>query len=135
VGAVKSEGTLTLNGLAVAGSGLSGYQVGTGIDKMLDPRTRADGAVDVGQGTANLALSIGVPIDVKTGAIVTEAGTLVGATATAAGLAAGVSVGLAAETVRAAVRGQDTPIDVMDKAYGTHLGDIYEWVNGVYRRR
>jgi hypothetical protein len=45
---------------------------------------------------------------------------------------AGVSVGIAAVTVDAAIKGEDTPLDVADKFYGTHFGDIYGWVKGDY---
>ena len=41
---------------------------------------------------------------------------------------------VASESVHAAINHEPTPIDVMDKAYGTHFGNIYGWVTGVYSK-
>jgi RHS repeat-associated protein len=120
-----------LAGLGVIGAGLGGYKVGTGIDELVQGKT-AEGAINVSEGSAELGLSIGTAIAVKKGVLIAEGGITAGGTAVAAGLAAGFSVLLAAESARAAVRGEETPIDVMDKAYGTHFGDIAGWVSGKY---
>jgi RHS repeat-associated protein len=126
-------GTLKVLGgaLAVAGAGLAGWQVGSGIEQIIEGRT-ALGAIDVVQGIASLAMNVGAPAAVKAGAIVTGGSA---AAAAVVGLAAGVSVGIAAETARAAVEGRATPLDVADKFYGTHFGDIYGWVTGSYKGR
>ena len=113
--------------LAVAGAALGGYQVGTGIDQIANGKVGL-GLVDVGEGGANLALSIGTAHAVKTGAILAETGAAAATVTLAAGVAAGVSIGIAAETARAAVKGEATPVDVMDKAYGTGFGDIHGWI-------
>jgi RHS repeat-associated protein len=119
---------------AVGGSLAGGMQVGTGVDKMLNGKV-GEGAVDVGEGSANLGLSIGTTAAVKAGVITTEAGLAAGALTVGAGLAAAGSVLLVAETARAAVKGGETPIDIADKFYGTHFGDIYGWVTGAYSSR
>ena len=120
-------------GAAVAGSFMGGYQVGTGINQIVEGN-KALGAVDIAEGGANLGLTIGTAAALKSGALVAEAGAAAGGLALAAGVAAGVSVGLAAETARAAIKGEETPIDVADKFYGTHFGDIYGWVTGAYSK-
>ncbi len=68
----------------------------------------------------------------KSGALVAGGGALA---VTAVTLVAIASVGLAAETARAAIKGEETPIDVADKFYGTHFGDIAGWVSGAYAHR
>jgi RHS repeat-associated protein len=117
-------------GGGILGAATGGWQTGTGIDEITQGKTKL-GAVDLGEGTANLAMTIGVPALVKTGTIAAGAGA---AAVTVATLAATASVGLAAETARAAIKGQETPIDVADKFYGTHFGDIYGWVTGAYSK-
>jgi RHS repeat-associated protein len=47
-------------------------------------------------------------------------------------VAAAGSLLLLGTTIKAAVEGKETPIDVADKFYGTHFGDIYGWVSGRY---
>lgn len=120
--------------LAAVGSFAGGVQIGTGINQMSEGKT-AEGAINIGEGTANLGLSIGTMAFIKSGALIAEGGIAAGSLATAAGLAAGGSVILVAETVRAAVQGAETPIDVADKYYGTHFGDIYGWVTGAYSKK
>jgi RHS repeat-associated protein len=137
--AAASGGTKLLSGaksmaggtLAVAGSALGGWQVGSGINAVIEGRT-GEGAVDIAEGGANLAMSLGGAYAVKTGALVVGGGSVL---ATAAGAAAGVSVALAAETVRAAMKGEPTPVDVADAFYGTHFGDIAGWVRGDYSKK
>ena len=54
----------------------------------------------------------------------------------AAAILAGVgSVTLVGLTIQSAVQNVETPIEVADKFYGTHFGDIYGWVTGVYSSR
>ena len=119
---------------AVVGSAVGGYQVGKGINKMFEGKA-GEGAVDVGEGTANLGLTIGVAVALKAKVVVVEAGAAAGGVAALAGIAAAGSVTLAAETARAAVRGEETPLEVADKFYGTHFGNIYGWVTGAYSKR
>jgi hypothetical protein len=110
---------------AVGGAFVGGLQVGSGVNKIADGDV-AEGAVDVGEGAANIGLGItGV-------AVPAEAGLVGGGLAVAAGVAAAGSVALAAETVRATIRGEETPIDIADEFYGTHFGDLHGWVTGVY---
>jgi hypothetical protein len=118
----------------IGGSFLGGYQVGQGINQIIEGE-KALGAIDIAEGSANLGLTIGTAAALKSGALVAEAGAAAGGLALAAGVAAGASVGLAAETARAAIKGEETPIDVADKFYGMHFGDIYGWVTGAYSKR
>ena len=61
------------------------------------------------------------------------AGTAATAAVTGAAILAAVgSVALAGETIHAAATGQETPIDVADKFYGTHFGHISGWLRGEY---
>ncbi len=68
-----------------------------------------------------------------------EAGpaTVVGETLVAGGavVAAGGSVVLVCLTVKAALDGRPTPIDIADTFYGTHFGDLQGWVEGCYAPR
>jgi len=115
-----------LAGLSILGAAAGGVQVGGGVNKMIEGKA-AEGAIDVGEGSVNLGLSIGTAIAAKSGALVVEGGIAAGSLGVAAGVAAGVSVGIAAETARAGIKGEQTPIDVMDKAYGTGFGDTHRW--------
>lgn len=49
-------------------------------------------------------------------------------------LAATGSLLLLGMTLHDAVAGRETPIDVADKFYGTHFGDVAGWVTGTYSR-
>jgi hypothetical protein len=62
-----------------------------------------------------------------TGAAAGEALVTGGAVVAAAG-----SVLLLCFTVKAVVAGEQTPIDIADKFYGTHFGDVSGWVRGRY---
>ncbi|MFL5346059.1 MAG: hypothetical protein ACJ8AT_14820 [Hyalangium sp.] len=62
-----------------------------------------------------------------TGAAAGEALVTGGAVVAAAG-----SVLLLCFTAKAVVAGEQTPIDIADKFYGTHFGDVSEWVRGRY---
>ncbi|MFL5347447.1 MAG: hypothetical protein ACJ8AT_21895, partial [Hyalangium sp.] len=64
-----------------------------------------------------------------TGAAAGEALVTGGAVVAAAG-----SVLLLCFTAKAVVAGEQTPIDIADKFYGTHFGDVSEWVRGRYPR-
>jgi hypothetical protein len=108
--------------LAVEGALVGGAQVGGGINKIAGGDVLG-GAIDIAEGASDLGLSIA-----------TEAGLAAGGLATAAGLAAAGGIGLAAETARAASNGQLTPIDVADRFYGTHSGDIAGWMSGAYSK-
>jgi RHS repeat-associated protein len=111
--------------LGVVGSGLGGYKLGTGINEMLVERKWALGAVDAGEGASSLALTIGSAIAVKAGVVTTGAGVVMGAATLAAGVAAGVGVGLAAESMRAAIKGEKTPVEKLDAKLGTSIGDLH----------
>jgi hypothetical protein len=62
-----------------------------------------------------------------TSAVAGEALVTGGAVVAAAG-----SVLLLCFTVKAVVDGEQTPIDIADKFYGTHFGDVSGWVQGQY---
>jgi hypothetical protein len=47
-------------------------------------------------------------------------------------LAVGGSVVLVCLTVKAALDGRQTPLDIADAFYGTHFGDLQGWVQGCY---
>jgi RHS repeat-associated protein len=118
-------------GGGIVGSAAGGWQVGTGINQLAEGKT-AEGAISVTEGSVNLGMTIGVPALMKAGVVVAGGSA---AAVTGVTLVATASVGLAAETARAAVKGEETPIDVADKFYGTHFGDIYGWVTGAYSKR
>ena len=135
--ASKTAGTTAMKGLgaglAVVGALSSGWQFGTGLNQ-LATGAHGEGAINVVQGGFGLGSGIGVPMAVK--AAGEGASALIGGSSLALSgvtLLAGASVGLAAETARASLRGQETPIDVADKFYGTHFADIAGWVSGRYR--
>jgi hypothetical protein len=50
-------------------------------------------------------------------------------------LAAGGSVVLVCLTVKAALDGRRTPLDIADTFYGTHFGDLQGWAQGCYAPR
>ncbi|HYO55303.1 hypothetical protein [Archangium sp.] len=73
--------------------------------------------------------------------LVPQGGTTAAGTGAAAGealvtggavIAAAGSVLLLCFTVKAVVDGEQTPIDIADKFYGTHFGDVSGWVQGRY---
>jgi len=80
------------------------------------------------EGLGGLDLSIGTAIAVKKGAIIAETGIAAGGIAALATVAAGGAVYLLGETIRAAVKGVETPIEVADKYYGTGFADIPGWI-------
>ena len=47
-------------------------------------------------------------------------------------VAAGSSVVLVCLTLKAALDGRQTPLDISDTFYGTHFGDLQGWVQGCY---
>jgi hypothetical protein len=126
----KVAGKAVEVGGGILGAATGGWQTGTGIDELAHGQAKM-GAVDLAEGATNLAMTIGVPALIKSGTIVAGAGA---AAVTVTTLAATASVGLAAETARAAIQGKETPIDVADKFYGTHFGDIYGWATGAYSK-
>jgi hypothetical protein len=133
IAAASARSSPKMNALQVFGKGLlvlnsftSGLQIGTGLDEMFHDRV-GEGAVDSAEGSANLGLTIGSYAAVKSGALVAEAGTGAAAVTLLAGVAAGGSITLLASTARAAVRGEETPIEIADKYYGTSFSDIYSW--------
>jgi hypothetical protein len=127
----RAMGAAAIGGLgkaaSVVGAAGAGWQTGKGIEGLIEGRGGA--GIDLAEGAANLGLSVGAPWAVHTGALTAETGAAAGGTALLAGLAAGGSVALAAETARAAREGRDTPVDIADKYYGTHLGDLGHYVD------
>jgi len=128
---LKVAGQVVEVGGGVLGAATGGWQVGTGVDQLAHGNT-GEGAINVTEGTVNLGMTIGVPALVKSGAVVAGGGAVA---VTAVTLVATASVGLAAETARSAIKGEETPIDVADKFYGTHFGDIVGWVSGAYSKK
>ncbi|MEX2307778.1 MAG: SpvB/TcaC N-terminal domain-containing protein [Pirellulales bacterium] len=111
------------NVASVGGALTGGLQVGGGVNDIAAGNTGL-GAVDIAEGSANLGLTIGVPTAIESGAVVAGGGAAaVGATT----LIATASVALAAETTRAAIKGEEVPLDVADRFYGTGFGDMYAW--------
>ncbi|MFZ0159494.1 MAG: RHS repeat-associated core domain-containing protein [Kineosporiaceae bacterium] len=95
------------NAAAVAGAGVAGYQVGTGIDEVATGKTGA-GVTDLLGGGAQLGISIGVPAAVKAGTVAVGGGA--GALALVSGLA-GASIGWAVEDTKRALEGKRTMTD------------------------
>lgn len=103
--------TASANSLEVGGnllgSATGGYQIGTGISEIVEGKT-ASGAVNVSEGSSNLALTIGTEVAIKSGTIAVEAGAAAGALAAGATVAAGAAVALAAEESRRSLNGEKT---------------------------
>jgi hypothetical protein len=112
--------------VAVAGAAAAGVQIGTGIQDVVDGKT-ATGATEIVSGATSLGLDVAATAAVQVG----TAGAM---TAGSVAAAAGGSVLLATETVHAAIEGEETPLEVADKFYGTHFSDIAGWVKGDYRK-
>ncbi|MFX1562422.1 MAG: SpvB/TcaC N-terminal domain-containing protein, partial [Promethearchaeota archaeon] len=93
--------------LGVAGSAFGGYQIGSGINQVLQGDT-AMGVVDIAEGTTNVGLTIYTTAGVESGAIVAKGGVLAGGAAVGAGLLATGSVALGFEETRRALRGEKT---------------------------
>ena len=68
----------------------------------------------------------------KAAAATSEAGASVVAFNAAVGVALVGSLVLVGVTIHSAASGEPTPIDIADKFYGTHFGDIVGWVVGRY---
>ena len=94
------------NVASVAGAGVAGYQVGTGIDEVANGKTGVR-ATDIVGGSAQLGIGIGVPVAVKGGAVV---GGGAAALALVTGLAA-ASIGWAVEDTKRALRGEKAMTD------------------------
>ncbi|MFY0525888.1 hypothetical protein ACN28I_22985 [Archangium gephyra] len=64
----------------------------------------------------------------------TATGATTGKTLLAGGalMAAGGSVVLVCLTLKAALDGRQTPLDIADTFYGTHFGDLQGWIQGCY---
>jgi hypothetical protein len=141
IGEVAEAGHTALEGLgkvaSVAEAGKAGWEIGTGLDEAVVQGHKAEGATKIVAGGASLGVTIA---EVAAAASETAAAASTGAAAVAtagvaaAGVAAGGSILLAKETAEAAIKGEETPIDVADKFYGTHFGDIAGWVKGDYSK-
>jgi RHS repeat-associated protein len=113
-------------GLAVLGSAASGVQIGGGINQIAEGHV-ASGTTDIAAGGAGLGVNLALTAAVGAGTIGAGAAAVVG------GIAGG-GIMVATGSVHAAINNEPTPIDVMDKAYGTHFGNIYGWVTGAYSK-
>jgi RHS repeat-associated protein len=103
-------GAKIVKGLGVAGgivgSLVGGVQVGTGLNQAIIEGKTGEGLVSLGEGSANLGLTIGAAALVK-GKVITAAVGAGGAALTvAAGVAAAGAVALAGEDARRALRGE-----------------------------
>jgi hypothetical protein len=116
----EAGGTL----LSIFGSFMSGVQIGQGINEFSEGKAGA-GTTDVAAGGANLGVNLALTAAATTGTIGAGA-------ALTLGLVAGGGITVAAASGHAAANNEPTPIDVMDKAYGTHFGNIYLWIRGDY---
>ncbi len=127
--AARLGGKALMYGGAIVGSLASGYQIGSGIEQVATGK-KALGAVDIGEGGAGLGLSLVTTASVVAAAKgTTGAGALAvgggGAAVFGAGLLAAGGVMLAAESARAAIKGEKTPVEKMDAKLGTSVGDMY----------
>lgn len=69
------------------------------------------------------------------GAEIATAGTSSWTAVAAPFIAAAGSLILLGATIRAAINGSKTPIDVADDYYGTHFGDMPGWIEGDYAKK
>ena len=86
---------------------ISGFQIVRGIDELISGQ-KGEGALDVGEGASNLALTVGSYLGVKSKVIVVAEGT--GTATFIATVAAGLSLALGFEESRRALRGEKTMI-------------------------
>ncbi|RIX60328.1 toxin [Paenibacillus nanensis] len=119
-GGARGGHTTVGGALTMLNVGISAVQIGKGVQQ-IRAGDKALGSVDIAEGVANLGLT-GATGLVSSGTIAAGGGALAVLGATTA---AGVGVGLAAESFRAAIKGEQTPVEKMDKALGTSVGDIY----------
>jgi RHS repeat-associated protein len=119
--APKGYASLEMLGL-MFGTITSGLQIWQGGIEISEGDT-VGGRITIGEGSANLFLTYAPFASGVTSATGKYAfsGTLL------AGAAAAGSIVLVGATARAVANGEETPIEVADKAYGTRFGDIYSW--------
>lgn len=101
----------------------AGFVVSPSYARLVAPAAETIGSGAAAEGAGAAAGGAGAG---GLGPVATALGT-VGAAVAALG-----GVVLAGETVRAAVQGEKTPIDVADEFYHTHFGDIAGWLTGKY---
>lgn len=131
--------TMLSRGAVVASAATSGYQIGTGVDQMMNGMAGL-GAIDVAQGSSNLALLAAGLTAGKAGAIApvvagtdvvgtfgSAAGAVAGATIFTAGVAAAGGLTLAYDSARSAVTGEQSAVRIADNYWGTGFTDIYLW--------
>ena len=133
-GGAKGAATSLVPGYATAtvvggGSPVAGAKI-MGNYALAQARASGSAAVSGVRAAGGTLSSVGSTLMAEVSAGPVAAGAVTGVAVVGA---VGATV-LAGETVRAAVAGEDTPIDVMDKAYGTHFGDIYGWIKGDYSK-
>jgi hypothetical protein len=102
------------------GTALAGLQMWEGGEEIGQGKT-ALGSISVAEGSVGLFLTwapraAGVTAGAGAGALF------------AVGTAAAVSVGLAAESARAAVKGEKTPVEKLDRLAGTSFGDVHSLI-------
>jgi len=110
--------------LGLLGPLFSGLQIGHGVNQLV-AGAKASGATDIATGGAGLGVDIAL-------ASAAAAGTVTAFSAAVLGAVAGGGIMAAAGSAHAAIEGEPSPIDVMDKAYDTHFGDMVPWVTGTY---
>lgn len=114
--ALKVSGKVLGAAAAVGGAAYSGVKIGTGVNKILEGDA-AEGSVDILEGSAELGIALSTTAAATTGSVGSMvAGGSAGAVALAS-VAAGGAVALAAETTRAALKGEKTPAVVAREWY------------------
>jgi hypothetical protein len=133
VGTTSPKVNFIGGGLVAVSVATSGYQIAVGIKEVRDGHS-ALGAVDVAGGLTGTGLLgaglFGVRLGLVSSAMGAVAEGMAGyaaATSLLAPFAAGLSVGLAVDSVRSAVTGELSSLEVADRAYGSGFSDIYHW--------
>ncbi|MBL7797054.1 MAG: VCBS repeat-containing protein [Saprospiraceae bacterium] len=98
---------------------LIGHQIYSGGQTVAEGNN--EGYVDIGQGAVDLFMA-GAPF--AKGVAVGSVGAVLSSS-----LCASASTYLLSKTVKSAIKSEATPIDVADKSYGTHIGDLYQYVD------
>lgn len=116
----KATGNAITTGARAAGSAVSRAAAVTGAALSTAAKTAGGAISSAGKAISSTVSSAGSALvsPVSAGPVATSAVTVL------AGVAAVGSLALAGETVRAAITGDKTPIDVADEYYGTSLGDM-----------
>ena len=117
------------DGLAVAGVAMSGYQVGSGVNQLMEGEV-AQGSVNIAEGSTNIGMEIGTTYAVQSGAVVAEGGAAAASVTVLAGIAATGALAWAFEDTRRALEGRPTMLDEAIEAWSTQgLGVLTQFVN------